>query len=417
MSVFGLLLNATTQLSQTQSVRRSQRWARRTRAGRGSADPVIRVLHVVGRMDRAGAETMLMNYYRAIDRDRYQFDFLVFTADRCDYDEEIESLGGRIVRIEGTSWMTRTIELTRLLRRGEWVAIHSHTNFSNMFPLFAAFLARIPVRISHAHVTDYVRGSFLEHVYRAAAPLAIRMFSTNRVACGHVAGRLLYSARDRVSIIPNAIPTERFMLDRETVNARVRCALGIGPGTMLLLQVGRLDPVKNQRFTLQLAKTMKSRNADFAILLVGRGGLESELRQTIEESGLTSHVRLLGVREDVPELLNAANLFILPSLVEGFPVVLVEAQAAGVACLVSARVSPEVDLGMGLIKFLPVPAQVPSHESDCCVTNWLDVLLEQSSKRPPSVKERLEILQSNGYSVSSATERLTRMYDEANSGT
>jgi glycosyltransferase EpsF len=374
---------------------------------------MTRVLHIVGRMDRAGAETMLMNYYRAIDRDRYQFDFLVFTADRCDYDEEIESLGGRIVRIESRGWVARTIALVRLLRSGQWGAIHSHTNFSNMFPLFAAFVAGIPVRISHAHVTEYISGSPLQHAYQTVAPLAIRIFSTHRAACGHVAGQLLYNANDSVTIIPNAVPAERFMLERDDVRARVRHELGITQETMLILQVGRLDAVKNQRFTLEVAKIMKSRDRDFIVLLVGRGGLEAGLRREIKESGLSPHVRLLGVREDIPEFLNAADLFILPSLVEGFPVVLVEAQAAGLACLVSDRVSSEVDLGMGLIRFLPVPAKVPSEESNRYVNNWVEALLEDRGDGSLSADERLEILDSTGHSVSSATERLTRMYDKA----
>src|SRR5690554_3846799 len=99
---------------------------------------MIRVIHIVGRMDRAGAETMVMNLYREIDRSRFQFDFVYFTADRCDYDDEIESLGGRIHRISASSPMTRFLTLYRLLRSGGWTTVHSHTLFSSALHLAAA---------------------------------------------------------------------------------------------------------------------------------------------------------------------------------------------------------------------------------------------------------------------------------------
>lgn len=369
-----------------------------------------RVLHIVGRMDRAGAETMLMNYYRAIDRSRYQFDFLVFTRDRCDYDDEIESLGGRILRIESTSWFDRTIAMVRLMKDSPWTAVHAHTNFSNMFPLFAACAAGVPVRISHAHVTEYMRGSFAKRVYQAVARRVIRRFATERAACGQVAGQLLYRPEDKVTIIPNAISPETFIMDRQRAAVRVRKVLDISQECSIILQVGRLDAVKNQRFTLEVARKLKRNGSNFVILLVGRGNLEAELRREIQSSGLVAQVRLLGIREDIPVLLNAADLFILPSLVEGFPVVLVEAQAAGVPCLVSDRVSAEVDLGMGLIRFLPVPETVPSVTSEACANVWLEAIGEHDMDSVPSAAERMAVLQSSGHSVTSATERLTRMY-------
>lgn len=144
-----------------------------------------RVLHIVGRMDRAGAETMLMNYYRSIDRDRLQFDFLVYTDDVCDYDAEIESLGGRIIRIsEHANWLSRTASIFRTLRAGNWSAVHSHTNFSSIFPLFAAFLAGIPVRVAHAHVTEIETTSFAKKAYQWLAPMLVRGLATHKVACG-----------------------------------------------------------------------------------------------------------------------------------------------------------------------------------------------------------------------------------------
>lgn len=375
-----------------------------------SASPA-RILHVVGRMDRAGAETMLMNYYRAVDRQRYQFDFLVFGTDRGDYDDEIESLGGRVVRLDNGNWLTRTVAMHRLLRDGPWVAVHAHTNFSNMFPLLAAAAARVPVRVSHAHVTGYMQGSLAKHAYQAVAPWVIRKTSTRRVACGLAAARLLYRANEAVTLIPNAIAAESFMLDRDAQSVRVRQELGLTADTLLILQVGRLDPVKNQLFTVEIANELRSRGRDCAVLIAGRGELEEELRERIAEYELGTQVRLLGIRDDVPELLNAANVFMLPSLLEGFPVVLVEAQAAGVPCIVSDRVSTEVDLGLGLLQFLAVPDDVAPGGCAESASAWADVL-EQIGRIPiPSEADRQRVLEASGYSVSSSTNRLTDLYD------
>ena len=370
----------------------------------------VRVLHIVGRMDRAGAETMLMNYYRAIDRTRYQFDFLVFTGERCDYDDEIESLGGRVVRVERVGWLARTLAMIKLMRGGPWRVVHAHTNFSNMFSLVAARAAGIPVRISHAHVTEYMGGSRLKRIYQAISPRFIRYFATGLAACGKAAGLLLYRPQDTVTIIPNAVSPEAFMLDRQAANARIRRELDIPSDRRILLQIGRLDAVKNQPFTLEIARKLRLVDPDFIVLLVGRGNLEARLRHEIEANGLEAHVRLLGIRDDIPALLNAADVFILPSLVEGFPVVLVEAQAAGVQCLVSDRVSAEVDLGIGLIRFVPVPGEVPSEESQACATAWVEAIGDTGVNEAPSAAERLAVLQTSGYSVASAARRLIDMY-------
>lgn len=371
----------------------------------------VRILQVVGRMDRAGAETMLMNYYRAVDRRRYQFDFLVFDTDRGDYDDEIEALGGRVVRLARGNWLARTAAIYRLLRNGPWIAVHAHTNFSNMFPLLAAAAARVPVRVSHAHVTDYVQGSLAQRAYQAVAPRLIRLAATRRAACGVAAARLLYRSGDAVTMIPNAIAADRFMLDRKEASEHLRRELGVDADTLLVLQVGRLDPVKNQLFTLEIASQLRARGRDAVLLLAGRGGLEPEIRRRIADQGLQAQVRLLGVRGDVPELLNGADAFILPSLIEGFPVVLVEAQAAGIPCLVSDRVSAEVDLGLGLLQFLPVAAEVTADACQGLASDWAAALERSCSVPPVTEQERLRVLDASGYSVSSSTARLTDLYD------
>ncbi|WP_051530327.1 glycosyltransferase [Halomonas halodenitrificans] len=370
-----------------------------------------RVLHIVGRMDRAGAETMLMNYYRAIDRNRLQLDFLVYTTETGDYDAEIRSLGGEIIQIAGDAgWLRRTIAMTRIFRQGRWRAVHAHTNFSNIFPLFAALLARIPIRISHAHVTDVDSSSMTQRLYQAVAPVVLRLFATHKVACGERAAALLYRPGDNVTILPNAIESSLYFQERGEASQALRDDLQIGAETRIVLQVARLDKVKNQRFIIEVARQLKEQCHDFVVLLVGRGEMEGQLREAIARHQLNEHVKLLGVRDDIPQLLNAADIFVLPSFVEGFPVVLVEAQAAGVPCLVSDRVSTEVDLGMGLVSFHAVPDTLASADAARLAGAWADALIASRDDDKPSAVERRAILESTGYCASGAMDRLASLY-------
>ncbi|SFT99796.1 glycosyltransferase [Halomonas saccharevitans] len=370
-----------------------------------------RVLHIVGRMDRAGAETMLMNYYRAIDRTRLQLDFLVYTTEEGDYDAEIRTLGGEIIQIEGDAgWLKRAIAMTRIFRQSKWCAVHAHTNFSNIFPLFAAVLARIPIRISHAHVTDVDCPSLAQSVYQAVAPVFLRLFATHKVACGERAAALLYRPGDNVTILPNAIESSLYLQERGEASQAVRDELLIGAETRVVLQVARLDKVKNQLFIIEVARRLKEQCQDFVTLLAGRGEMEGQLREAVARHRLNDHVKFLGVRDDIPQLLNAADVFVLPSFVEGFPVVLVEAQAAGVPCLVSDRVSTEVDLGMGLVSFYAVPDALESADAGRLADEWADALIACRDKDKPSTVERRVILESTGYCASGAMDRLARLY-------
>src|SRR5690554_249031 len=152
-----------------------------------------RVLHIVGRMDRAGAETMVMNLYREIDRSRFQFDFVYFTADHCDYDDEIEALGGRIHRISATNPLARLLALRALLEVGDWRIVHSHTLFSSGLHLTAARLSGVPHRVAHSHSTqDANSTSMLGRAYQRLTRGLLGWMSTRRVACGEAAAAYLF---------------------------------------------------------------------------------------------------------------------------------------------------------------------------------------------------------------------------------
>lgn len=362
----------------------------------------IRILHIVGRMDRAGAETMVMNLYRAIDRGRFQFDFTCFTSDRCDYDEEILALGGRIIRIPGGGALSRFFRLWYRLRGGEWRVVHSHTLFSSGLHLLAAKLAGVPVRIAHSHSTaDANSRRAVVKGYQWFSRKLLSRVPTGYAACGRAAASYLFPGRSGVTIIPNAINVPEFL---KASGSGVRQELGIDPGRLLVVQVGRLLPVKNHAFSLRIAEALRESGHEFQMLFIGSGHLTEALEADIRTRALERNVRLVGVREDIAALMGAADVMLMPSLYEGFPVVLVESQAAGLPAVVSRAVSPEVDLGLGLIDFVDLGV---------APADWAARLVVAASKPSPDPGVRRETLTKYGFSADGSALRLARMYDES----
>ena len=288
---------------------------------------IRRVLHIVGRMDRAGAETMVMNLYRAIDRSRFQFDFVYFTDESCDYDAEIEALGGRIHRITAGNIVSRFFALRALLQRGPWTIVHAHTLFSSGLHLASARLAGVPRRVVHAHSTqDAIEGSRARQLYLRMMRALLAWAPNAYVACGVTAAGYLFPGRSDVTVIPNAIDIDRFAA---ASGAQVRSDLRLPADCLTILQVGRYMPVKNHAFSVRMAIALKEAGVDFRMLFVGAGPGQAAIETLVQTHGLQEQVLLLGLRADIPELMAAADVMLLPSLHEGFPVVLVESQAAG----------------------------------------------------------------------------------------
>lgn len=365
-----------------------------------------RVLHVSGRMDRAGAETMIMELYRNIDRQRLQFDFVFFTDEKCDYDDEIARLGGRIFRLPaaGTGRVIRRFfALIGLLRRHPEIQIvHSHNLLASAQFVLAAALAGVKIRIAHAHsAIDPSTEGRVQRVYRFISVFALHHLVTAPLSCGAAASRYLFPRRRDVRLLPNGIDLDRFIGPLgDEAERRADTHPQEGAKRLELLQVGRLEPVKNHAFTLQVAQALRQRGVPFRLSLIGRGTLEDELRAGIEALGLADHVVMLGLRTDIPELMRGADVMLMPSHYEGMPLAMVEAQAAGLSCLVSDRISSESDVGLGLVRFLPLKEPAL----------WADSLVALANQPRPSAGERARVLRERGFDVVSNIARLEEIY-------
>lgn len=363
---------------------------------------VPRVIHVIGKMDRAGAETMIMNLYRKIDRNLVQFDFLSFSAVDGDYDEEIKYLYGRVFHLPVQIYknpISRSLAFYRILKKhSEIKVVHSHVLFANAFFVLAAFFAGIKIRISHSHNTsDGIKKNFITILYQFISKIFIHLFSTNFVSCG-AAAKSLFPYTKKVLILNNGIDLSEFVKERSqqyNKNKKVK-----------ILQVGRFLPVKNHLFSINIAKYLEDRNFNFELSFIGDGEQKKILENKVKEIGLTN-VNFLGKRTDIAELMNSSDINILPSLFEGFPVVLVEAQAAGIPSVVSSKVSCEVSLGLSnLINFCEI-------ENTTSVKDWANLIINLSSQVPqnfPNSNERLEKLKINGFDASHNVNLLLKLY-------
>lgn len=361
---------------------------------------MIRVAQVMGYMDGGGVEQVVMNYYRRIDRSRVQFDFLVCEGSGMVPREEIESLGGRVFMIPSYQHQVRyQRELVALFRGERWPIVHSHVNALSVFPLRAAKRAGVPVRIAHSHSTAG-GGETAKNLVKSVLKRFSNVYPTHRMACSRYAGEWLFGKKADFEVLHNAIELSRFSFDPE-VRAQMRAELGISDGQLAIGHVGRFMPQKNHRFLIDVFSEVARRREDAVLLLVGAGEDESLARSWAAERGVSDRVMFLGRRGDVGRLYQAFDVFCLPSLYEGLPLVSVEAQIARLSCLLSDRITREVDV-TGTVSFLPIDDPAP----------WADALCAMA----PGGRLAVSREDFRDYDIDRAAERLCSRYAELAGG-
>lgn len=312
----------------------------------------LRVLVLDTVMDRGGAETMMMNYLRHFDREQVTYDFLVNRDYHAAYEDEIEALGGRIYRMcpMYPQYFGRYKREFRafLQQHPEYQIIHSNLEERSYFPLRIAAEQGIPVRIAHAHNRPV--GFDLKSIFREYFRMRLPKYVTHMFACGTEAGDWLFGEKNRDKVIQqrNAIDTAVYRYD-PSLAAQVRAEFGVtDPDTFVLGHVGRFFPQKNHTFLIDIFAEVHKQCPNSVLWLVGGGELNDELKNQIkakvEGLGLSDAVRFFGVRDDVNRLLQGMDSFILPSLYEGLPVTMIEAQASGLPCTISDRVPRQCDV-------------------------------------------------------------------------
>lgn len=357
-------------------------------------DTPIRVAHVMGKMVGGGVEQVVMNYYRHIDRNRVQFDFLV-DRDSTDVPKsEIEELGGRVFLVPPYQDLHRySKELYCLFKREQWQIAHSHINTLSVFPLGVAAHAGVPVRIAHSHSTSG-KGEFARNSMKWVLKHFANLFPTDRFACGNYAGRWLFGRDSQFELIYNAIDVTAFSPSIEK-RCAIRSELDIDDSTMVVGHIGRFMKQKNHHFLLKIFDEVLKKQPNSCLLLVGTGELVNDIVNMAKSMGIADQIKFLGQRTDVYDLYNAMDVFCLPSLYEGLPVVGVECQAARVPLVASSEVSSELMLST-LVKFEDL-------STDPSV--WADDLIACAGKtsEPTDAFEKFDITK--------AAENLVELYE------
>lgn len=302
----------------------------------------IRILQVVTYMGRGGLETMLMNYYRNIDRSKVQFDFLTHRSEKADYDDEIEALGGKIYHLPRLNPFSRGYlsALDRFFKEHrEYQVVHCHQDCLSGVVLKVAKANGVKFTIAHAHSASQDKN--LKYLIKVLAKKNIKKYSDQLFACGDEAGKWMFETDD-FKVINNAIDTDLYTYNQEK-SLDVRRKLGI-EGKFVVGHVGRFNYPKNHKFIVDVFDEVCKIEPDSVLMLVGDGDLRGEIEDKVKALGLEDKVKFMGVRSDVNELMQAMDVFLFPSLYEGLPVTMVEAQASGLKCIISDKVPTECAL-------------------------------------------------------------------------
>ena len=310
-------------------------------------EPIV-VAQIMGKWLGGGVESVIMNYYRHIDRNKIQFDFI------CDEDstnipyEEIEKLGGKVILCPPYQKLPKYLKyLKRLFFEKKYRIVHSNISTLSVFPLYAAKKAGVPVRIAHSHSTSNPKEWKKNLMKNALRPFS-KVWATDYFACTKHAGEYQFGKKaveqGKVKIITNAIEIEKFKFDPDA-RKRLRKEFGFDEDDYVVGNFGRLDPAKNQVFLVEAFAELKKKIPKAKLLIVGDGPLRSTIKKKAEKLGVAESVRMEPRRDDINKCYSALDVFAFPSLYEGLGMVAIEAQIAGLTVIASKNIPVEASIG------------------------------------------------------------------------
>lgn len=358
------------------------------------SNEVTWVLHICNRLSVGGVQTFLMNYYKHIDRSRLQFAFAVQRDFAYDYDAEIESLGGKVHKLPPMekNFSAYRKSLAQLIQEHpEYKIVHAHMNHRNALALLICKRLKVSVRISHSH--NIVRSTGLVQKARVfMLKKILNKVATEFFACSPGAAHYLYGEKKKYHMLKNAISAANYSFS-DVARGKSRKELQLS-NQFVMCHIGNFSHQKNYPF---LIKVLAEMPADTMLMLVGDGDLKDDVIQMASEMNVLERILFLGVRNDIEDILQAADVFVFPSLFEGLGIVAIEAQAAGLPTICSDAVPPEVDI-TDLIKHLPL--HLPP-------SKWAE---EINATRNTARKEQYDEICNSGYDIRENAEQLERFY-------
>lgn len=371
---------------------------------------MVRMLHIVGSMSPSGIGNFIMNSYRHIDRNKVQFDFIVHEHREVSFDDEIMQMGGKLFYVTRKSInpIKNFLEMKKIVQEGGYQIVFRHTDTATVaLDLWAAKLGSAKIRIPHSHSTNTSNVK----MHRLFQPI-LNAVSTNCFACSKSAGEWLYG-HDDFEVILNGINAKQFVYSKE-VREQVRDCEGIA-NKLVFGHIGNFLPVKNHSFMLDIFASIVKQCPEAVLVFVGDGILRDTIEKKAEELGIIDSIRFLGVRKDTDKLLQAMDLFLFPSHYEGMPIALVEAQAAGLPCLISESITDDVIL-TDLVTKMQLPGENKAEEwsvsaSKAMIEKWAGKALKLARETVRS--NTMNWVYKSGFTVEQLAERYEKLAEEA----
>jgi glycosyltransferase involved in cell wall biosynthesis len=352
---------------------------------------------MIGALEMGGSQALVMNLYRHIDREKIQFDFILDHPDRDDYVDEVKALGGRIYTMPGFHGNVHQVRRAWdefFTNHPEYKVLHSHVR--SYASLYLPIAKRHGVKtIIHSHSTSNGKG--FSSLVKMALQYPLRYQADVLMGCSKESGEWLFgkkaTAGDRFFFLPNGVDLQRFSFD-ENIRQQYRRDMGL-EDKIVIGHVGRFHPAKNHMFLLESFAQLKRLRPNAVLLLVGDGELRGEIESKISQLGLIDSVMLTGNRSDVAELMQAMDTLAFPSAWEGLPTTVVEAQATGLPCIISDRITEDVDLS-------PLVQRLSIDNPEL----WAKVLAYPQ----PRQNVQADIIAS-GFEINSAAAKLCQLYE------
>lgn len=357
---------------------------------------MIKVLHTIPAMDGGGADRILYDYtIRMLDD--FQVDFIVHSEFEGILEKDLISRGCQVFHIPALRKNKKEYKkrIQEIIRNGNYDIIHVSQGYRGVYFLHYAKKYGVKIRIAHSHMA-YIPESFKETMIRKVATLYVKRCATALFACGNDAAKWMWGKKvfnnGKIYIMKNAIHAEQFSFSSEK-RERIRREYNI-TDKFVVGNVARFSYQKNHEFLIKIFAEVKEANPNAVLMLIGRGELENDIKKQVEELGLTDSVLFMGVRNDVPDLLNAMDVFALPSRFEGLPVTLIEVQANGLPAVISSCVTKEMAISDDFY-FLPLSQPI---------SEWADSIVK--NKR----KDSANLIENTAYDLRVASDGLKNKY-------
>lgn len=364
------------------------------------------ILQFFSTLDNGGAENRMMDVYRTIDPGVVMFDFAVVHEGEHFFDREVRANGSaKYVLPDPRSGLLKNYRaMVRFFREHPFQAVHTHVSWYSGLVLMAAKQAGIKLRIAHARTAAIPNQSLPKRLMRYLGQVLIACSATHRFAISEEAAGFIFGSRTvkrgTYQYVPNAIDQKKYAFLEGTEREALRARLGIPAGKRAYVTVANFRKAKNHAFLLDVAKALKDRDDSFVLYLIGDGDLRPDIEKKIADLNLGEHVILLGSRKDVPEILTAFDAMIFPSIYEGLGGVVLEAQLTGVSAVVSEAIPTVADLGIDMVKFLPL--QKPEV--------WADAVMETAAQERRDHQRALLALEEKGYCIEQTTRKYLNAY-------